>query len=563
MEKKLEIKDTQFRTVPEEEGQADNRKDTSLVDEGPVAEPAADRWNLWIYIYYALAVWGDRVHEFVVFLLVARSFTNSVILAALIGIATLLMPLLLSGPISAAIDRFPRFPLLAVGTTILKLIMMAVYLVLGLLYHFCRQEGKDEKLKFTDPICLISGLGLILLVAVHSFSYLLVNTGFTKDWLAVIKSVIKENGGDMLRLEVWLKRTNVFSRIIAPPAYAGLLELIKLFRNKIPYVPADVGVYEISLALLIVYTFFSLATEILLLRKISNLYPELRDNSTIPVMPSDPNENKNEVINVDEEEPDTLLGQILYPWKIFGRQRIIIATVGFALFFGSVLVPGPVLVTYLAWVNQGTEFAMGDVEISIFHGLCTLTGIFGARLLPHLVKCCGFKAVSLIAVWSVPLLLGAVVAKMFLFEWKAVAFHFMHWVMLGPLLLSRAPIWAIDLVETEIMKNFVSKNDFSTVKGIQWMMSNSMQVLAYVITLMSVYTKRFQILAIISVTFVFVGSILYSVWVGIYGKSVAINQVKVEKDSAKDEREEKYLEEGDLDMDAKLDESTTSSEETV
>jgi hypothetical protein len=28
----------------------------------------------------------------------------------------LLMPLLLSGPISAAIDRFPRFPLLAVGT---------------------------------------------------------------------------------------------------------------------------------------------------------------------------------------------------------------------------------------------------------------------------------------------------------------------------------------------------------------------------------------------------------------------------------------------------------------
>jgi hypothetical protein len=41
-------------------------------------------------------------------------------------------------------------------------------------------------------------------------------------------------------------------------------------------------------------------------------------------------------------------------------------------------------------------------------GLCTLTGIFGARALPHLVKCCGFKAVSLLAVWSVPVLFGAV-----------------------------------------------------------------------------------------------------------------------------------------------------------
>jgi hypothetical protein len=44
MEKKLEIKDTQFRTVPDEEGQADNnRKDTSLVDEGPQADAPAER----------------------------------------------------------------------------------------------------------------------------------------------------------------------------------------------------------------------------------------------------------------------------------------------------------------------------------------------------------------------------------------------------------------------------------------------------------------------------------------------------------------------------------------
>jgi hypothetical protein len=45
-------------------------------------------------------------------------------------------------------------------------------------------------------------------------------------------------------------------------------------------------------------------------------------------MPSNPDDNKAEIINVDEEEPDTLWGQILYPWKIFGRQRIVIATVG-------------------------------------------------------------------------------------------------------------------------------------------------------------------------------------------------------------------------------------------
>lgn len=43
MEKKLEIKDTQFRTVPEEEKENQVTRDTSLVDEGPVADLPAER----------------------------------------------------------------------------------------------------------------------------------------------------------------------------------------------------------------------------------------------------------------------------------------------------------------------------------------------------------------------------------------------------------------------------------------------------------------------------------------------------------------------------------------
>jgi hypothetical protein len=39
------------------------------------------------------------------------------------------------------------------------------------------------------------------------------------------------------------------------------------------------------------------------------------------------------------------------------------------MFFGSILQPGPVLVTYLAFINNGAEsnLAVSDVEIGIFH----------------------------------------------------------------------------------------------------------------------------------------------------------------------------------------------------
>jgi hypothetical protein len=101
MEKKLEIKDTEFRTVVQDELNA-AEKDTALMDEGPqgLNEPAQSNAffvlfhfrltylgsNIWIHLYYGIVIWFDRVHEFTLFLTVASTFPQSLILASLIGI---------------------------------------------------------------------------------------------------------------------------------------------------------------------------------------------------------------------------------------------------------------------------------------------------------------------------------------------------------------------------------------------------------------------------------------------------------------------------------------------
>jgi hypothetical protein len=54
----------------------------------------------------------------------------------------------------------------------------------------------------------------------------------------------------------------VFSRILAPPSFAGALFVLYKIRDKITYVPKEFTFYEISLALLGAYTFFSLIVEV-------------------------------------------------------------------------------------------------------------------------------------------------------------------------------------------------------------------------------------------------------------------------------------------------------------
>jgi len=267
----------------------------------------------------------------------------------------------------------------------------------------------------------------------------------------------------------------------------------------------------------------------------------------------DPHENKAQAPNINADEPPpTFIDKIIAPWKLLGKQKILLATLGFIFFFGSILVPGPVLITYLKFKN------MHDLEIAAFHGLAPLVGIVGTWILPWFIDKVGYKPISLFNVWLLTILLSVCIIQFYILEtWKN--YQLTQWIMLAPILLARAPQWSLEFIENQMIRNYVAKDEVHTIKAVQWMSSNAFHVFVHVIAIVAYASKNFPIVGTISFAFALIGSILYTVWVAIYGKEMGDKIIPPEKDNEAKEKEH-YLDHQDLDMEHAMSDISSESE---
>jgi hypothetical protein len=78
------------------------------------------------------------------------------------------------------------------GQVVLKLIMIAIYLVLGLLYNNCKQVGvgvEGEKLKFTDPVVCSFNV-LYFLIGFLVFAFVLSMISFQLCFLSLLVLIL-------------------------------------------------------------------------------------------------------------------------------------------------------------------------------------------------------------------------------------------------------------------------------------------------------------------------------------------------------------------------------------
>jgi len=230
------------------------------------------------------------------------------------------------------------------------------------------------------------------------------------------------------------------------------------------------------------------------------------------------------------------------------------AVIGFTLFSFSQLVPSPVLTTYLKFKK------MRDLEIAAFHGFSPLVGIIGTYILPFLLEKFEIKPVSLVLVWTLSFLACSTILQLFILPAVGVD-NLTEWIMLAPVLIMRAPQWSIEFLENQLIKNYVPKGDASSVKSVLWMCSNAIQILGYVVALVVCYTRDFKYLAAVSIAFILIGSITYTVWVSVHGKDINKKVQGTNQEEDEDTKEkETYMNNQDLDMDNPISISSESDQ---
>eukprot|EP00471_Norrisiella_sphaerica_P009718 CAMPEP_0184498906 /NCGR_PEP_ID=MMETSP0113_2-20130426/40167_1 /TAXON_ID=91329 /ORGANISM="Norrisiella sphaerica, Strain BC52" /LENGTH=578 /DNA_ID=CAMNT_0026886623 /DNA_START=248 /DNA_END=1984 /DNA_ORIENTATION=+ len=485
-----------------------------------------------------IGAFGDRMWLFAIPILFEEIWPGTLLPVAVYNFVLYLLLIIIMPLGGTLIDRQPRMKLMTMAI-IIDNIFVSLASALTLMTSF--YIGNDDVLWFL--------LAAVILCSVVAQFFADVGTNaLEKDWIPVIAG---SNSEYLTSLNSALRRVDLICKFIAPMAFGILLQKLTFSRPRRIQIGSSVvlGWNLLSLfpELSLAYSIHSSSKSLKTRGREGKLSRERSDNSetietedpyngglreplyettgtngssnstagTTGISRERKGEDKGKLpkaagsrcLGLGKDCPG--LGGLLDGWDVWRKSEVWGISLGYALLYGTILSPGPLLTAYLKTIG----IPEGVVGTSL--GLGAVFGLLGTVIFPPLKKSTSLPSLGIMTIWLWCLFLAPTAVIFILTERLSLNLGSqkqLGYVILGCVTVGRIWLWAFDLAETQILQEWVSENKRGRVAGSQSALCTLFTLCVYGLSVVWSKPEDFSLLVFVSFGFVVCGSLVTSGW---------------------------------------------------
>ncbi|GAA5961411.1 hypothetical protein JCM8115_003438 [Rhodotorula mucilaginosa] len=477
---------------------------TSIIDETEDSSIALDSRALWSLLAQHLSSsWGQRCYEFASYLFLIKLFPNTTLQPSIFGFFTTGAAIVLSGSVGHLVDIVPRLRLVRGAIVAQKLTVGVSYSIF--LSAFLRL-GPD----YADGPHKAVLTGMFVLLVLLSMGLNLASIGISvaveRDW---VTTVAQGNGAVLTRLNTYLRRVDLLSKLLAPLFVSLLTTAVS---------------YTFASAFLLGFAAGSMIFEFIWINIVYRRLPFLARRNALPSHASAGGANAEWTASNPSipQQRSRLVSWTTWTsrvrlrivsewknWRTFIRNPIFYSSLSISLLYLTVLSFDGSMLAYLKSHNYPDPFVAG------MRGVGVVTGLMGTLAMPMLEKRIGLVRTGTWSVFSEVVTLVPAVLAFFVAtppEGKRGSAGNDAMLFTG-MALSRIGLWSFDLAQLkELQQGLDDHPNRNSIMALQFSLQNMLDLVKYVVTMILNQPSEFKWAVLISFCAVVCGAACYLIY---------------------------------------------------
>lgn len=442
----------------------------------------------YLYVGHFFARWGARMWEFSVGLYMINIWPNSLLFAAIYGVAEASSTVLFGAIVGQWVDRLTYVKVLRLWLVTQNLAyIIAGGTVIALLKFSFLKSTNFTAFIFLVILTNISG-------AIAALSTLAGTILIEREWVVVMSEGHPPE--TLTKLNSIIRRIDLISKLGAPVLSGFVISFVSLTSS------------AVSLAL---WNAITIWVEYWLFISVYNGIPALGESSQRRVSRLSPSVEETESLLSDDGGNSALAEESCVmsifgwipcfdAWKVYWQQDVVLPGLALALLYFTVLSFGTLMTATLEW--EGVPAYV----IGLARGVSAVIGIAATVVYPILQSHISTLRTGLWSIWFQWFCLILCVASIFVQNGLLSAYMLMAGVA-----TSRLGLWMFDLSVIQQMQDRVPESDRGVVGGVQNSLQSILDLMTYVMGIIISNPQDFWQLTLISFMLVTLAALLYTV----------------------------------------------------
>ncbi|KAM4079021.1 hypothetical protein ACJW30_09G083700 [Castanea mollissima] len=442
----------------------------------------------YLYVGHFLARWGARMWEFSVGLYMINIWPNSLLFAAIYGVAEASSTVLFGAIVGQWVDRLTYVKVLRLWLVAQNLAyIIAGGTVIALLKFSFLKSTNFTAFIFLVILTNVSG-------AIAALSTLAGTILIEREWVVVISEGHPPE--TLTKLNSIIRRIDLISKLGAPVLSGFVISFVSLTSS------------AVSLAL---WNAITIWVEYWLFISVYNGIPALGESSQRRVSRLSPSVEETESLLSDDGGNSALAEESCFmsifgwipcfdAWKVYWQQDVVLPGLALALLYFTVLSFGTLMTATLEW--EGVPAYV----IGLARGVSAVIGIAATVVYPILQSRISTLRTGLWSIWFQWFCLILCVSSIFVQNGLLSAYMLMAGVA-----TSRLGLWMFDLSVIQQMQDRVPESDRGVVGGVQNSLQSILDLMTYVMGIIISNPQDFWQLTLISFMLVTLAALLYTV----------------------------------------------------
>ncbi|KAK0458031.1 iron transporter [Desarmillaria tabescens] len=436
------------------------------------------------------STWGDRCFEFAAYLFLIQIFRSTLLPASIFGFCTTGAAIVLSGWMGHLVDKRHRLRILQLAIFFQKVATASAYAAFTAIFFIDKlleagSQGKNAE----GPIWALF-IAIVLSGMVIKLATVCIQISIERDWATTIGE------GDtvrLMRINTWLRRIDLICKLISPLFVSMLTTAVS---------------YRFAAAFLCGMAVTTASIEIPLSHVVYKMFPALESEYQQRMANSRDADQKSHNQKFSFKrwiDPRPTFRD----WQEFSH---------FPVFYNHTSKPLETGMSRL--ISSSVSWCLQTIIDSPFiagmRAICTVTGLIGTILLPHVERKIGLIRCGAWSIWSEVVTLVPTVLALYIGVPKGIGHGpaYNNAMLFGGMALSRVGLWMFDLAQLQILQEALEHHPRrNTLTALQYSLMNTFDMLKYVLTMILSDPQQFRWAGLVSWIVVFFGGLLYGVYV--------------------------------------------------
>ncbi|PBK68721.1 hypothetical protein ARMSODRAFT_1019322 [Armillaria solidipes] len=420
------------------------------------------------------STWGDRCFEFVAYLFLIQIFRSTLLPASIFGFCTTGAAIIFSGWMGHLVDNQHR----------LRILQLAIF------FQKIATASKNAR----GPIWALF-TAIVLFGIVVKLATVCIQISIERDWATTIGE------GDtvhLMKINTWLRRIDLICKLISPLFVSMLTTAVS---------------YRFAAAFLCGMAVVTASIEIPLSHIVYKIFPAPQSEYQQRLVNTrGPDQKRHNQCWIDPRST-------FRDWQEFSHLPVFYTSLSISRFnlpslfrmklnvFFVYTSPSCHSMEHFYHTSKPLETGMS------MRAICTVTGLIGTILLPHVERKIGLIRCGTWSIWSEVVTLVPTVLALYIGVPKGIGHGpaYNNTMLFGGIALSRVGLWMFDLAQIlqEVLEHHPRRNTFT---ALQYSLMNTFDMLKYVLTMVLSDPQQFRWAGLVSWIVVFFGGLLYDVY---------------------------------------------------